>query len=79
MAIEVKTRVEREFGVVIPLMQLIKGPTVAEAARAIVGTAPGGTVEIGETAARAAAPDDDGRSLLLSILATAEPAPTPAE
>lgn len=33
MAVELKGRLEREFGVTVPLLQLIKGPSVADLAR----------------------------------------------
>jgi phthiocerol/phenolphthiocerol synthesis type-I polyketide synthase C len=38
MGVELKSRVERELGIVIPLLQLIKGPSLSDLARMLVGS-----------------------------------------
>jgi acyl carrier protein len=43
MAVELKNRVERDLGIVMPLLQLIKGPSLSELAQSIVASLSGRT------------------------------------
>jgi aryl carrier-like protein len=44
MAVELRSRIERELGVAIPLLQLIKGPSLAELTRTLIATMSGNAV-----------------------------------
>jgi acyl carrier protein len=70
MAVELRSRVEKDVGVVIPLLQLVKGPSLSELARTLVASMTGTSVpEPAEEPAPAALAE---KSLLLSLLAIKE-------
>lgn len=79
MAVELKGRVEREFGVAVPLLQLIKGPSLIELADLLATSLTGRPLAL-ETprdtevapVADAAATDSEARrkSLLLTLLSS---------
>jgi acyl carrier protein len=64
MAVELKNRTERELGVKIPLLSLIKGPSVSDLARSLLSQMTGEELQLPE---REAAPAEQ-KSLLLSLL-----------
>jgi len=68
MAVELKSGVERELGVTIPLLQLIKGPSVAELARSLVVSMTGHLISVPEAQTPALPDRATGKSLLQSIL-----------
>jgi NADPH:quinone reductase-like Zn-dependent oxidoreductase/acyl carrier protein len=69
MAVELKSRVERDIGVAIPLLQLIKGPSLSELARSLVAAMAGDAVSVSENGRNGSASDNKiGKSLLLSFL-----------
>jgi NADPH:quinone reductase-like Zn-dependent oxidoreductase/acyl carrier protein len=68
MAIELKNRVEKEIGVAIPLLQLIKGPSLSELARSMVNSVGGQAIPVSDTATAGSVPEGTGKSLLLSLL-----------
>jgi hypothetical protein len=68
MAVELKSAVERELGVTIPLLQLIKGPSVAELARSLVVSMTGHLISVPEAQTPALPDRATGKSLLQSIL-----------
>jgi NADPH:quinone reductase-like Zn-dependent oxidoreductase/acyl carrier protein len=73
MAVELKNRVERELGVAIPLLQLIKGPSVRDLARSLLGSMTGEEGESPETGRKGSASGgEEGKSLLLSLLSLKE-------
>jgi acyl transferase domain-containing protein/aryl carrier-like protein len=70
MAVELKNRIERELGVTLPLLQLIKGPSLAELARTVLSHLTGETVSLPERVPIPA--EEESKSLLLSLLALKE-------
>jgi acyl carrier protein len=68
MAVELKSGVERELGITIPLLQLIKGPSVAELARSLVGSMTGNVVSVPEVQTQSTTDRATRKSLLQSLL-----------
>jgi len=68
MAVELKSRIERELEVTIPLLQLIKGPSLSELARSLIGTITGEPVASSDHGKRSPSEAGSGKSLLLSLL-----------
>jgi acyl transferase domain-containing protein/acyl carrier protein len=69
MAVELKSRVERDIGITIPLLQLIKGPSLSELARTLARSLQGDQVTVPDDQARRSGSEEGtGRSLLLSLL-----------
>jgi acyl transferase domain-containing protein len=62
MAVDLKERIERELGVSVPLVQLIKAPSLSELASMVAARLSNTSYE------SAAAPADGGKSLLVSLL-----------
>jgi len=80
MAVELKNRVEREIGVAIPLLQLIKGPSLSDLARSLAGSMAGDAGSISENGRTASPPKGEkGKSLLLSILSLRDADPEETE
>lgn len=75
MAIELKSRVERETGLAIPLLQLIKGPSLSELARSMVASMGGQPVPASAAVSKESAPPPSGKSLLISLLSLKDAEP----
>jgi acyl transferase domain-containing protein/acyl carrier protein len=73
MAVELKSRVERDLGVAIPLLQLIKGPSLSELARSLAGSMTEDAVSVsGNGRKETGTGPGAGKSLLLSLLSVKE-------
>jgi acyl carrier protein len=68
MAIELKSRVEKELGIAIPLLQLIKGPSLTELARSIANSMGVKMTAAPDGGTKAPSPEGKDKSLLLSLL-----------
>jgi NADP-dependent 3-hydroxy acid dehydrogenase YdfG/aryl carrier-like protein len=69
MAVELKNRMERELGVALPLLQLIKGPSLSELARTVLSQLTGEGEAVSLPEREPALADEESKSLLLSLLA----------
>jgi hypothetical protein len=67
MAVELKSKVEREIGIAIPLLQLVKGPSLSELARALIASMTGEAIP-DQAAPSAESMTGPARPLLLSLL-----------
>jgi acyl carrier protein len=70
MAVELRNRVEKDLGVSIPLLQLVKGPSLSELARTLIGAMTG--TSAADRAVESAPAAGAGKSLLLSLLSINE-------
>jgi acyl transferase domain-containing protein/Zn-dependent alcohol dehydrogenase/acyl carrier protein len=76
MAVELKNRVEREIGVAIPLLQLIKGPSLTDLARSLAGSIAGEAVAASDGAREESTTEPEAeKSLLLSLLSSKDKHP----
>jgi len=74
MAVELKSRVEREIGIAIPLLQLIKGPSLSELAHSLLNSLGGQAVPVSDNRPNGSTPEErgSGKSLLLSLLSVSD-------
>jgi acyl transferase domain-containing protein len=67
MAVELKSRVERDLGVAVPLLQLVRGPSLSELAHILIASMTGDAAPVSDRA-RGGPPAAAAPNLLMSVL-----------